>query len=176
MGWSIGYIPPQEPELLDRFFLTVGKALFLASEFEEKCRFVLRITKLAEHYESTGDTSATRALAKALKDQCLGPTLRELKDRPDLKAGDIALLERARDARNFIAHEVAILGGLSDIGETLISQRIKLLRAHVVALTAADNMVSRWVYEIEEKEPAPDEIQEVYPELIARWVFRDFDA
>ena len=48
MGWSLGYLPPKEPELLDHFFLAVGKALFLASRFEMKCRYVLNISKLVD--------------------------------------------------------------------------------------------------------------------------------
>jgi len=39
-----------------------------------------------------------------------------------------------------------------------------------------DILVSQWVYEIEEKEPAPSEIVHLYPQLVGNWVFRESDA
>jgi hypothetical protein len=167
MGWSLGYLPPQEPELLDRFFLTVGRALFLASQFEEKCRFVLRIAKLVQEpgllgsildlqkRADTGDASATTALTKVLKEKCLRQTLNDIRGPLKVRAADVALLERGKDARNFIAHEAAILGELSAVRATRIHDRIALLRGHVEALTAADNVeigacmtrscINRWI-------------------------------
>ena len=38
MGWSLSYLGLKEPKLLDEFFLAVGKALYLASAFERKCK------------------------------------------------------------------------------------------------------------------------------------------
>lgn len=171
MGWSLNYQPPKEPELLEEFFLTVGKALYLACAFEGKCRWVLRIAKLADHYQQTGDASATMALARAMKDKVLGPTLNELKDFPDFDLNEIAVLERAKDARNFIAHECADIGSLSGMSAQRIQEQLARLRSELRTLAAGDNLVSRWVYEIEEKEPAPRGIQQMYPEWIEQWVF-----
>lgn len=94
MPWSLDYQPPKEPARLEQLFLAVGKALYLASAFEAKCQFLLRIMKIVRHYESTGDTSAT-----------------------------------------------------------------------------ADNLISTWLYEIDEKEPAPKGIQGAYREWVFQWVF-----
>ena len=62
MGWSLDYRPVREPELLEQFFSAAGKALYLATAFEAKCRYVLRIAKLAHHSEEGGDASATMVL------------------------------------------------------------------------------------------------------------------
>jgi orotidine-5'-phosphate decarboxylase len=188
LGWSLGYLPPpKEPELLDHFFLAVGKALFLASNFEEKCRFVLRIAKLVhepgllrrilalQKRADMGDASAATALVKALREKTLHQTLSDIRGLSEVRAADVVLLERGKEARNFIAHEVAVLGTLPGVRATQIHDRIALLRSNVEALTAADNVVSRWVYEIEEKEPAPRAIQEAYPRWAVQWVFKDFD-
>ena len=95
MGWSISYnLPVKEPKLLDEFFLAVGKALYLASNFESKCQFVLRIAKLANHYEQNEDTSATIELARVLKDKLLGSTINELRALPETTTDEISMLER----------------------------------------------------------------------------------
>lgn len=175
MGWSLGYLPPAEPELLDRFFLTIGKALFPASAFEAKCQLVLRAAKLAQHYEKTGDASATIDLASALADPLLGQILREMDALRYFEAADVVLLDAGREARNFIAHEVGDLRNLWSVQAPHVHERIAVLRHHLDALIAADNVVSRWVYEIEEKEQAPNQIQQQYPEWVKGWVFREFN-
>lgn len=173
MGWSLDYQSPREPELLDQFFLSVGKALYLASAFESKCQWVLRIVKIAAHFQRSSDASATAELAKAMKDKLLGPTLNELKGFPEFTAADVAKLERAKDARNFIAHESTEIGSLSSATAKVICERIGRLRTELSALASGDNLVSAWVYEISEKEPPPRGIQSEYPEWVSQWVFGD---
>lgn len=175
MGWSLNYQPTREPELLDEFLLIAGKALYLATSFEAKCRYVLRIAKLADHFEKRDDASATIELAKVLKDKMLCATIKELKGFSDIGSSDVQLLEKAKDARNYIAHECASFGPVSGIPAKAISARLEELRGHLVSLVAGDNVVSRWVYEIEEKEPAPQEIQKTYLERVERWVFGEQD-
>ncbi|MGI5137327.1 hypothetical protein [Streptomyces sp. CA-106110] len=48
MGWSLNYLKPREPRLLDALFLSAGRALHLANAFESKCQYVLRMANLAE--------------------------------------------------------------------------------------------------------------------------------
>lgn len=48
MGWSLDYLKPSEPQLLDALFLSAGRALHLANAFESKCQYVLRMANLAE--------------------------------------------------------------------------------------------------------------------------------
>jgi hypothetical protein len=171
MGWSLDYLKLKEPELLDEFFLAIGKALYLATAFEGKCQWVIRVVKLTEHFEQSGDISAVRALATAMKDKLLGPTLADMKEFPDFSADDVALLERAKDARNFIAHESADIGPLSGASAEHIFEQLERLRNEVEALTAGDNLISRWVYGIENREPAPPGIQENYPRWVQQWIF-----
>jgi hypothetical protein len=171
MVWSLSYLPPRDPALLDEFFLAVGKALYIANAFEGKCRFVLRIAKLANHFENTNDASATMALANALKDKFLCPTIVELKGFLKIRPGDIELLEKAKDARNYIAHEGASIGPLYNISARQIHKQLTDLHSQVELLVTGDNVVSRWVYEIEEKENAPLEIQKAYPRWVDDWIF-----
>ena len=175
MGWSLDYRKLREPELLDVFFLAVRKALYLASAFERKCKWVLHIVKLTEHLGQNGEVSisAIRALSTAMKVKVLGLTLAHMKKFPDdFTADDVVLLERAIKARNFIAHECADIG-LSSASAKDILEQMERLRNVVEALTAGDNLISGWVYVIENmgKEPAPRGIQEDYPGLVEQWAF-----
>lgn len=171
MGWSLDYQPPKEPELLTALFLAAGKALYLASSFEDKCQWVLRIVTITTHYEATGDGSAAIELARAMKKKMLGPTIQKLKDPLEFTAGDLETLERARDARNYIAHESAKLDPLSSVSAEIIIEKFARLRVELQALIVGDNLVSRWVYEISEKELAPRGIQEAYSSWVLEWVF-----
>ena len=171
MGWSLDYQAPKEPLLLNRLFLAVGRAVYVASSFEEKCQWVLRLMKITDYHKATGDGSATAALARALKDKTLGPTIRDLNNIAPLNESDLAAFERARDARNYIAHESARVGSLSSASAKTIDEKITRLKTELEALTAADNVVSTWIYEIEEKEPAPRGIQDAYPKWVLQWVF-----
>ncbi|MGC4002420.1 MAG: hypothetical protein QM811_04465 [Pirellulales bacterium] len=170
MGWSLGYNTPIDSDLIDNYLLAVGKALFLATAYEHKCRFVLRIAKLANHYETTGDASATAALIGTIKDQLLCPTIKELSGLVKSSI-DLDVLLKAKDARNFIAHECADIGALWSVRPKHIHQHLDRLRQNVLELTAGDNIISKWVYEIEEKEAAPKGMISLYPQLVEKWIF-----
>jgi hypothetical protein len=170
MGWLLGHQPVREPELIDAYLLAVGKSLCLASYFEKKCQWVLRVAKLAEHYETDTDLDSFWMFAQAFRDKLLGPTLMKLSGLGDSEA-DIKSLEEGRVARNFIAHEAAVLGYLPAVREEDLIVAIQKLRQQLPRLIAADNLISKWVYEIEEREPAPESIQAGYAERVTRWVF-----
>jgi hypothetical protein len=176
MSWSLDFQASQEPELLDEFLLAMGKALYLACGFEAKCRWVLQLYVMAEKLEAGGDWQAVQALGRALKDKQLGGAIKGLEKFPEVLPNDIALLDRAREARNAIAHAIAELGPVSGISARILAERTETLREEVAALIAGDNLVSCWCYEITEKEHAPREIQELYPEWVADWLWGHIGA
>lgn len=161
--------------MLDGFFLSLGKALYLASEFEKKCQFVLRIAKLEDRIRTTPeDIEDFTAFARAIRDPLLGPAVREMRGLPtDFRDQDIEVLDRGRLARNYIAHEASLPGGLWDISAEEIKKHVASLRAQVVLLASADNLVSAWVYQIEGREPFLPGIHREYERRVLRWVFGD---
>lgn len=171
MGWSLGYLPLKEPELLDEFLSAAGKALYVANSFETKCESVLCLAQLSRHLKDTGDLDASLRLLEARQHTMLGRTIGELKEFPIIKKGDLATLERARDARNFIAHEGAGLGPLFGVTAEKLRTQLVQLRLNLRPLAAGDNLVSSWLYEIEERRPAPARIRDHYPDWIESWVF-----
>lgn len=177
MAWALSYQPLKQPELLDEFFLIAGKALYLASGFEAKCRYVLRVINVTEYVKKCGDISDSEALVVVLKGKLLGPTVRDMSRVPDFDAEDITLLERAKDARNFIAHESTNLGWpLSDVSARHIHENLVRLRREIETLAAGDNFISGWVFGIEQKEPALQEIRQAYPQSVQRWIFGAIDS
>src|SRR5947209_20035982 len=113
------------------------------------------------------------ALLQTAKDKMLAPTLGELQRFPIVQPDDVEILERAKDARNFIAHEGARIGPVATASARTIIEQTKRLRCEVANLVAGDNIVSTWIYGIEEREGCPREIQRLYPEWVDRWVFED---
>jgi hypothetical protein len=175
MGWSLGYLLPKEPSLLDEFFLAVGRALYLSNAFEAKCRHVLRLAKIADKYRQTRDLDATDEFMLAVKDPMLAKAIEQLSAFFTIGAADCELLEKARDARNLIAHEGATVGDLTRASARTIFAQSDQLRLQVKAMTVGDNLISRWIYEIENKEPAPVGIQQEYPQMVDKWIFSRLD-
>jgi hypothetical protein len=173
MCWSLSLAVPEEPELVELFFTAAGKSLYLAGAFESKCSSLLRTMKFVEHYMRTKDAEASLGLIQALSDTMLGPSIKGLENFPHFSGPDIARLNKGREARNLIAHEAALISGIDVAGKHII-KAIGKLRAAVTDLADADNLVSRWLYEINEREHAP-EIAQTYPIWVDRWIFRPFD-
>lgn len=190
MGWLISRFRPPEPRLLNKFFRVLGKSLYIANAFESKCKFVLNITRLGKCYDETGDGHAAFELARSLKDKMLDGTIKELRTILPVRLdddADIARLEqqidalfKAKDARNFIAHEGGNIGYIYDARASHIREQLDALRAQVRLLAAGDNVISTWVFEIEEKDEVYiPSIRRFYPAVLERWVFdgpASFDA
>lgn len=84
------------------------------------------------------------------------------------------VLDRARSARNFIAHEGADVGSVWARPDVILRHVVKL-RAAVADLVAGDNVVSEWVYGLEEPhQSVPRDLIEAYPAMIDDWVFSHF--
>lgn len=175
MGWTLNSDLLERTQQLDEFFLAIGKALCLASTFEAKCTYILRIINVTEYHKNGGQLSDKKALSEVLKAKLLGRAISEIRGFPDFSDKEIKLLERARDARNFIAHEGANLGWpLSCVTPRTLRNSLSRLGVEAESLAAGDNLVSRWVFEIEEKEPAPKLIQRNYPEWVQEWILSKF--
>jgi hypothetical protein len=175
MGWSLTYQNPPEPELMDEFLLSLGKALVLATLFEEKCRYILRLVKIVEGYKDSTESedlddilSSVDSLVKQLT---LAKTIGSIMGPLKVTSSNVEVLRSAREARNYIAHEAGNLSPSSQSKTIFACQR--QLRERLAPLVAGDNLVSAWVYEIEEKEPAPKRIQSEYLQRAISWVFGD---
>jgi hypothetical protein len=168
MSWFPNYLPLPEPELSDAALLAVGKALHVANNFEMNCRHVLEVADAVSYIQDHEGTSALDAFHAIIKARFLDGTIKRLGQLSDITEKDVSLLERAKEARNFIAHEGAIF---FSSGKWLIIAQLKALRTEVRHLAHGANLVSLWSYEIENRKSGPRGIFDEYPEMVDRWVF-----
>jgi hypothetical protein len=176
VAWSLSYQSIRNPELADALLLAAGKALYLANAFEVKCKSVLKIFNIVEAIETDPVLSLEQAIAKLPKDKMIGGTLQDiLRCRVGDDSATAELLDKARSARNFIAHEGVAVGAIWGLRTKAVIHHANLLRSAVDDLVAGDNVVSAWCYEIEEKEPAPQVFKAAYPAMANDWVFGQLD-
>jgi hypothetical protein len=176
MGWSLSVLRERGPELLAALFQSAGRALHLANAFEAKCTYVLRIANMVELAEGDPVLTLQELIANLPADKMLGPTLKDLAaHQPLLPQAEAEVLSKAREARNFIAHEGVSLGPAWSADSERILKQATRLRTAVTDLAAGDNIVSTWVCAIEEPhERIPMEFAESYPGMVDRWVFGHF--
>jgi hypothetical protein len=167
MFWSLNGSRPENQQELEAFLLLVGKALYLASNFEANCRRISSMAELANAFQA-GKTWA-EACAKP-EARHLGGAVQYLSKDPEVREADAAVLDAAREGRNVIAHEIAELGPLDQIRPDKLSERKRLLRKSVDAIVAGDNLVCRWLFELDDF-PAPRGIQDLYAARVAAWLW-----
>jgi hypothetical protein len=117
-----------------------------------------------------------QAIATLPKNKMLGGALQDILLRTvgdDSATAD--LLDKARRARNFIAHEGAATGAIWELRAKDVIRQSTLLRSAVDDLVAGDNVVSAWCYEIDEKEHSPQAFKAAYPSMVNDWVFGQLD-
>ncbi len=127
----------------------------------------MRLFKITRRLRDEPGVSVLEALNGVIKERFLHGTIKELGK--DITQEDIAILERAKDARNFIAHEGAAYFGSTN--QWMIIARLKKLREEVKHLAHGANLVSSWSYEIGNREPAPGRFVKNYPKIVDQWVF-----
>ena len=171
MIWAVSPFPAKEPQAIELLLLTFGKSLYLASEFERKCQHVLRTLDLIETFEKTGDTKATYTAAVAAKDRLLAQTISGMSKFSVVTPDEIEDLTKAREARNYIAHEAGKIGVLHHLQARHIAEARNALRPKVIDLAKGDNVISVWAYEIQEKLNAPQWMTQTYEARVLNWIF-----
>ena len=173
MGWSLEHRSLQESQFIDSYFLAIGKALYLATEFEGKCLYILQLLTILQIYKRTKDASLS--LSQTVKSRFLNKTITGLSKSSLVKKKHLDVLHQAREARNYIAHESGKIGPLFSVTPKEVRGYLKRLQGSIDDLANGDNLVSTWIYEIENKEPAPS-FQRLYPKMIRRWIFGKDDC
>ncbi|MFJ7902388.1 hypothetical protein ACIQ6V_18160 [Streptomyces sp. NPDC096198] len=172
MSWSLSLLAPREPELLDALFLAVGRALHLANAYEDKCQYVLRVGNLITAQEADPAMTLEEAIASVPGDKLLGGTLHGLAAHAIGQTMDMDTLHKAREARNWIAHEGASIGNIWSVDSDRIAQHAVRLRAAVTDLALGDNIISQWCHGLSEPhEPRPMDWINSYPDTVDTWVF-----
>ncbi|MFE1731240.1 hypothetical protein ACFW6X_13890 [Streptomyces bacillaris] len=177
MSWSLSLLPPQETGLLDALFLSAGRALHLANAYEDKCQYVLRVGNLITVHQADSALTLEEIVAAVPADKLLGGTLNSLAAHAMGRTMDMSTLHKAREARNFIAHEGASIGCMWSANSDRILRHADKLRAAVRDLAHGDNIISQWCHGLDEPhELPPTDWIKRYPETVDAWVFGSLRA
>ena len=172
MPWLIGWKEPDSISLANQFFSTLGRALYLANSFEAKCGHILKAERIAAKFGELGDADAAVQLVAAMKDPMLADLFKELNKLYPITPENLDTLDKARVARNFVAHDGGRIGPLVDTSTKAIQEQLDALRPHVKDLAAGDNLVSLWEWGLVETwEEPPYGYFRYYPAAIEAWVF-----
>ena len=174
MAWCLGVGLP-ESEVIDAAMLAAGRALYLCNQFEEKCRFVLESMQIIDRHIADPVASIAEVFSgMPPSPKMLGGTLEKIKARAEafgVTENQLQTLVKAKSGRNLIAHEGVNIGSLYSVKSARILQVLQTLRSVVADVAAGDNIVSTWLYSLDEpREPVPH-IALTYVDLVDRWVF-----
>ena len=165
-------VPENEP-LLERYFVAVGKALLIGSNFEEKCIHVMRIQRIEEAIQKGDDPREAAGQWVEVNKTKLNNAIQKIESDPATSDRQGEILHTARKARNFVAHEAAAMGEVWEVADSDIYTRVVRLMDRVREMAEGENIVSAWTYEITEGDPAPASFAAGYVEQVLEWVFGD---
>jgi hypothetical protein len=172
MSWPLALIGPKDPELTDAALLAAGKALYLSNCFESGCYDILRVCRLLSYLDTHQPADWSEAVLAVSKKKLLHATIEELETFPVVGEEDVAILQKAREARNYLAHEGAFPGFIWCADTHHIQRHLETLRTTVADLAMGNHVVSGWRYEFDEQQPVGSTMA-LFPKLAVRWVFGD---
>jgi hypothetical protein len=144
----------------------------LGQHIEFSCKRILSVFDLGKSIRD-GNAVDMDNWAKHMDDfveKRLASAIRKFGMIHNISAEKVSLLDKAREARNYIAHEGALLWFGVRSEELEMPVRISKLRQLAGDLAAAHNLVSGWGYSIEEKESPPFTISTTYESSAVEWI------
>lgn len=163
-------------DLHDCYLASVGRSLLLAQSFEQNCKFVCLIWDLGDAFESKtiSDVEQLPDYSALLLKRFLGTVIQRFGSRYPIKREQYEILERAREARNYIAHEAGTPCLYYNTHEPII-EALPQLRTNITALAEGDNLVSGWSYMIQEKNFPPAGIRQSYVHEITSYILEPLE-
>lgn len=182
MSWSISYLPLVEPQGVRRYLGQVGRALYLATMYEDRCKFLLKLSiadrhMAAEKSLAKSEESAANELAKADRDKLFRTIEGFAKFAKLDSATETQVLNDAREARNWIAHSSAAIGSLSSARRQSLNEQRTILVSKVEDLARGDILVSTWLEYLETSSGNWSSnlsagLRESYPRFAKEWVLK----
>ena len=173
MSWSLSLRVPGNEPLLERYFVAVGKALLIGSNFEEKCLHVMRVQQIEETIRKGDDPREAAGQWTNAKKPTLNNAIQKINSDSSTSEQQGITLDTARKARNFVAHEAAAMGEVWEVADSEVYSRVVKLVDKVREIAEGENIVSAWTYEITEGDPAPASFATGYVDQVLEWVFSD---
>jgi len=159
------------------YFSVLGRALFTAQHLEANCRAIVGYLKLrmqlAKHESAALEDPQFQEVMMDLWAKTMGQHIKFLNGMR-VSANEIAgrtvkqILEDAREARNEIAHDIAV--GLTDLLGSELHQRINDIKTLVRKIATADKVVAVTIHMCN-KDPLPThDFLASYEDKVVAWV------
>ncbi len=152
---------------------SLGRALALAQSFEKNCKFVLLIANVSKEIEENriANLEQIKSYSERLNELFkLGNAVNLFEFRHKIKLSDIEVLKKGKDARNYIAHEAAHSLLLEERSGLEIQKEMTMYQSKLLALAEAENLISKWSYEIQEKTVPPNIYSSTYVTRVYNWI------
>jgi hypothetical protein len=155
----------------ETYLTAIGRALVLAQEFEDFCKHVLIVVEVVRDIKSGKqvDFDYWAKHPEKFVEDSLGKAVRKF-GHGNVYQFDLAkvdVLIKAKDARNFIAHEAVRFNVWR---ENSFRKYLPEFKSKVRDLANGYNLVAGWAYSIEGKEPPPQKIAADFIEEAVQWV------
>jgi hypothetical protein len=154
------------------YLSAIGRALCLGQHFEFTCKRVLAVLDLTEQIRE-GQPVDLDHWAKNIDEFTearLGNAVQKYGHIQGVTPDVVLVLRKANQARNFVAHEAAIVTFGADFEATAMRLKASRLRQAAAELAAGHNLVSTWAYEIDERHPPGVTVRTTYEARVVQWV------
>ena len=167
----IGYNEQQSE--LNNIFLIMGKALRLCQNLEHNITHIVSIIKLEEGIKS-GEIQELfdanwNSVILQMKRYFLKTNIQHIEKTGIFSDEVIDKLEKGRISRNRIIHDSIMMLSKSIHKGTIQKNELEEYLKEIINVAIADNIVSGWDWEINEKEP-PCKSEKQYVEEILNWI------
>ena len=164
-------------ELEEQYLIAIGKAIAIAQHFEDTCKNVLMLFDCGKALKDNEDIDLDYIFkhSEEYTEKILGLAIKKFSEIHNIESQKVDLLKKAKDARNYIVHESAVIPfGYPSANSQIVIKSVEL-KEKVFDLAQGYNIISMWAYSIEEKSPPPFTISSTYPDQVLDWVFEDID-
>jgi hypothetical protein len=157
------------------YFSVLGRALFTAQHLEMSCRTIAGFFHMRQQVGTHGasileDPRFQKGMDRLWK-KTLGQHITSLKEIDVFADNTAPIFEDAREARNRIAHDIAM--GVTDPLDSEIDQRIDQIKDLVRKIAAADKIAATVIHLLN-KDPLPRRDFFVsYEDRVVAWVTED---
>ncbi|MBU1318937.1 MAG: hypothetical protein KKG33_01420 [candidate division Zixibacteria bacterium] len=160
------------------YLAAVGRALVLSQHFEYTCKDVLCLFDFVKGVREgkEQDLDTWQNIAEKTMENRLANAVKKYGNVHGTTEGNLSLLDMARLARNYIAHDAALLWYFPSNDDLRLSARISTLREAANDLAAAHNLVSDWGYSMKNIKPPPPALESTYVHRAVGWVMEPLQS
>lgn len=171
MAWMLDLKPVSHERATD-LLLMLGKITRLGWDFEQKVKYIAHMSQLVQGVQDNPDMGLEEII-DSLRDGKYVPLARMITSFGESIGADLEVLHAAREARNALIHEGGEfpLRGRMPADTSQITKWLEKMRLHVRHLAAGENLVSSWVYSMDEREAPNRFLTDGYVQSVDEWVF-----